>query len=58
MLHHAFASASNGVSAATGQGIAGVGGKGSDFAGWHMQAGRTRLQGPQHDAVPWQDQPA
>jgi 2-polyprenyl-6-methoxyphenol hydroxylase-like FAD-dependent oxidoreductase len=41
----------DGVGAAAGQGVAGVGGKGRDIARGHMQTGRAGLQGTQHDAV-------
>ncbi len=58
VLHHALHGARDGEGAATGERVAGVGGKVAHFAGGHMQAGRARLQRAQHDAVPRQDDAA
>ncbi len=56
MLHHPFDGARDGIGAATGQGVAGVGRKRSDVAGRNVQARRARLERTQHDAVTRQDE--
>ena len=56
MLHHALHRTGNGVSAAAGERIAGVGGEQLHLPRGHMQAGGAGLQRAQHDAVPGQDQ--
>ena len=58
MLNHAFHRTGNRVGATAGEGVAGVGGKLTDFAGGHVQACGTRLQRTQHDAVARQNQAA
>ena len=43
MLHHAFNGTGNGVGAAAGQSVAGVGWKVDDIASWHVQASSAGL---------------
>ena len=58
VLVHALHRAGNGVGAAAGQGITGVGGKGAHLARGHMQASGAGFQCAQHDAVARQDEAA
>mgnify|MGYP003335381037 CR=1 FL=1 len=56
VLHHPLDRAGDGIGAATGQRIAGVGGKWTDVARGDPQARGAGLQGAQHDAVAGQDE--
>ena len=58
MLQHSLYRAGNGICAATGQGIAGVGGELSHFSGGYAQSSGTGFERTQHDAVAGQNQPA
>ena len=55
LLHHVGDSPRNGKCATASERVTGVLGERHHIASGHMQAGSTRLQGPQHDAVARQD---
>jgi hypothetical protein len=58
MLHHAFHGTGDGIGAATGQCITGIGREFTYLAGGHVQTGGAGLERAQHDAVAGKDEAA